>query len=315
MKSFIAFTSLLSTVAAHGMVTSPPPRALGLNFKDACGEQLFNNQNADPYGNIQALAQLIKADDFNATACDLAFCKGYQFSDANAADIQQFTAGQTLPMKVEIRAPHTGVANVSIVDAATGVMIGSPLISFTNYASTATGVAPNNTDFSVTLPDVSSQCATTGACVLQWWWDSPEVDQTYMNCIDFTMGSGSGSTPTTSSSPSSAPVTSVAPTTTLATVITTPTPVPTTLATVTTTAAPATSTAPAEGTGDDECDATEPEDPEEGDDGEGDDDECEVPEPEEPEEGDDGDDECDAPEPEEPEDPSTCKDEVVFVDE
>ncbi|EOO00989.1 putative chitin binding protein [Phaeoacremonium minimum UCRPA7] len=296
------------------MVTSPTPRALGLNFKDACGEQLFNNQNADPYGNIQALAQLIKADDFNATACNLAFCKGYQFSDANAADIQQFTAGQTLPMKIEIRAPHTGVANVSIVDAATGAMIGSPLISFTNYASTATGVAANNTEFSVTLPDVSSQCATTGACVLQWWWDSREVGQTYMNCIDFTMGSGSGSSPTTSSSPSSVPATSVAPTT-LATVVTTPSAGPTTLATVTTSSAPATSTAPVDDTGDDECDATEPEDPEEGDDGEGDDDECDATEPEDPEEGDDGDDECDAADPEEPEDPTTCEEEVVFVDE
>lgn len=294
MKSFVAFASLLSTVAAHGMVVSPKARALGLNFKDACGEQLFNNQNADPYGNIQALAQLIKADDFNATACNLSFCKAYQFSDANAADIQQFTAGQTVPIKVEIRAPHTGVANVSIVDATTGATIGSPLISFANYASTATGVAANNTDFSITVPDLGSQCTTAGSCVMQWWWDSREVDQTYMNCIDFTMASsGSGSTPVSSTAPSSTPTTTAAPSSVAP--VSSAAGIPTTLATVTTPAAPATSTAPA-GTGDDECEDVDPEDPEGDDDGE-------------------DNDECDTTEPEEPEDPDTCEEEVVFVDE
>lgn len=124
--------------------------------------------------------------DFDASACDLSLCKGLQFAD-NAANIQQFTAGQVLPMTVQIKAPHTGDANVSVVDTKTNSVIGTPMIEWPVYASNSAGIPENNTEFEVTLPNVGDQCATAGDCVLQWWWDSREADQTYMSCVDFTM--------------------------------------------------------------------------------------------------------------------------------
>ncbi|KAK1586105.1 uncharacterized protein LY79DRAFT_591021 [Colletotrichum navitas] len=189
----LAVLSFAAAVSAHGKVTSPPPRVAGQAFQEACGNTLLNTEKSDPFGNIQGLAQQA-GRSLDASKCDLALCKGYKFAD-NAANVQSFAPGQKVDFKVDIRAPHTGVANVSVVDTTKNSIVGSPLISFTNYASTKTGVAANNTAFSVTLPQsLPASCATAGNCVLQWWWDSREAGQTYMSCVDFTSaGSGSGS--------------------------------------------------------------------------------------------------------------------------
>ncbi|KAA8651648.1 uncharacterized protein ATNIH1004_000539 [Aspergillus tanneri] len=72
---------------------------------------------------------------------------------------------------VDLRAPHTGVANVSVVDTASNTIIGTPLKSWDEYASTATSVKDNQTSFSVATPDeLGNKCSKTGACVLQWYW-------------------------------------------------------------------------------------------------------------------------------------------------
>lgn len=187
MKSVAALTTIITLAAGHGIVTSPPARQVGDAFKAACGEQPFNNQKGDPYGNQQQLEQNASSQkDFNATSCQFFMCKGYQLAD-NTANVQSFTAGQTVQMKVDIRAPHTGDCNVSVIDLGTNTVIGTPMIEFQNYASTSTGVAKNNTDFEITMPDVAAQCGQAGQCAVQWWWDSREADQTYMSCIDFTM--------------------------------------------------------------------------------------------------------------------------------
>jgi hypothetical protein len=118
-------------------------------------------------------------------------------------------------LTVDIRAPHTGIANVSVVDTASNSVIGSPLISWSVYASTATGVTKNETDFSVTIPDdLGNKCATAGDCVLQWYWYAQSIDQTYESCIDFTVGGSSSSSSSSSSvevSSSTAPVETSAP--------------------------------------------------------------------------------------------------------
>ncbi|KAH8887616.1 hypothetical protein GQ53DRAFT_749694 [Thozetella sp. PMI_491] len=205
MHSQILSAALFAaSVAAHGMVKSPTPRSVGDAFKAACGQQVFNNQAADPNGNIQGMAQVAQGQsDFNAAECNLSLCKGYKFAD-NTANVQSFSPGQTVDFQVSIVAPHTGVANVSVVNTQTGAMISDPLISFENYASTATGVAANNTAFSVTLPDSLPGCDVAGVCALQWWWDARSIDQTYMSCVDFTTGSGSGSGSGSTGSSSSA---------------------------------------------------------------------------------------------------------------
>ncbi|WYZ42548.1 hypothetical protein EsH8_VI_000247 [Colletotrichum jinshuiense] len=240
-SKIISVLSFVAAVSAHGKVTSPTPRVAGDAFKAACGTTMWNTEQSDPYGNIQGLAQQA-GSSLDASQCQLELCKGYKFADNT--NIESYTPGQTVDFKVEIRAPHTGVANVSVVDTTSNSIIGSPLISFTNYASTKTGVAANNTAFSVTLPDtLPSNCGTAGNCVLQWWWDSAEAGQTYMSCVDFTSGSGSGSD-------SGAATPSAASPTTLQTVAT-PTATPSTPATgssdeasdpVATTAAPAATT-------------------------------------------------------------------------
>ncbi|KAI8293149.1 hypothetical protein K4K59_005906 [Colletotrichum sp. SAR11_240] len=212
-SKIVTVLSFVAAVSAHGKVTSPTPRVAGDAFKEACGTTMWNTEQSDPYGNIQGLAQQA-GSSLDASKCELALCKGYKFADNT--NIQSYSPGETVDFKVEIRAPHTGVANVSVVDTTSNSVIGEPLISFTNYASTKTGIAANNTAFSVTLPDsLPSNCGTAGNCVLQWWWDSAEAGQTYMSCVDFTSGSGSGS----GSSGSTTPASSAAPTT-LATVAT-----------------------------------------------------------------------------------------------
>lgn len=136
---------------------------------------------------MQQLQQLAKSQQgFDATKCNLSMCKGLQFSD-NQSKLQNFTAGQVVPMKVDIKAPHTGVANVSVVNTQTNSVIGEPLMEWSVYASNSAPIPANNTQFSITMPDVSSECGTAGNCAVQWWWDSRSADQTYMSCVDFTM--------------------------------------------------------------------------------------------------------------------------------
>ncbi|KAL2069914.1 hypothetical protein VTL71DRAFT_14593 [Oculimacula yallundae] len=187
--------SLLATVSAHGFLTAPAPRVAGDAMKAACGQQVFSNQKSDNGGNIQGELQVAKSQkDYDATKCNVWLCKGFQFAD-NAANIQSFTPGQVVPFKFDIRAPHAGVANVSIVDTATNSVIGSPLISFADFANNARPKADDQLSFSVTIPsDLGSKCSVAGACVIQHYWDARSIDQTYESCVDFTVGgSGSGS--------------------------------------------------------------------------------------------------------------------------
>ncbi|KAL1869132.1 hypothetical protein Daus18300_005668 [Diaporthe australafricana] len=201
-KQITAAALFAAGVSAHGRVTSPTPRPLGDAMKAACGDQVWNMQSSDNNGNIQTMAQIgTSQSDFDATACHLWQCRGYQFGDATDASIQSFTAGQKVPFVVDIAAPHTGVANVSVIDLAANSIIGDALISWDDYASTATGVTADDENFSVTIPsDLPSTCATKGGCALQWWWDARSIDQTYISCVDFVVGGASGSSSGSSSS-------------------------------------------------------------------------------------------------------------------
>jgi hypothetical protein len=227
MKSFtaaISLAALVSTVAGHGSFTSPAPRKAGQAMAKTCGQQMYNNQAADAYGNIQGEMQVAKGQsDFDAAACQVWLCKGFKFED-NSDNVQTYTAGQTIDMKFEVRAPHTGTANVSIVDTATGSVIGSPLISWDVFASNSVPNQADQASFSVTIPkDLGDKCSTAGNCVIQHFWDARSIDQTYESCIDFTVsGSGSGSGPSKPSKPSSSPTpsSSTAPVVTSAPVVT-----------------------------------------------------------------------------------------------
>ncbi|CVK88214.1 uncharacterized protein FMAN_05061 [Fusarium mangiferae] len=311
MKNAAALLTLLPLVAAHGFVKSPPPRKPGNAFKAACGEQPFYQQSADINGNVQGIKQVV-GSNFDAKECNLWLCKGFQFDD-NKDNVQSYKLGEKIDFDVNIAAPHTGYANVSVVKTSTDKMIGEPLIEFENYAANA-GLNPNNTAFSVTLPEsLGGECTKAGDCVLQWFWDAPDIDQTYESCVDFVVGAGSGSgsgsgSTKPSSAASAAPVATSAPAaekpsaTTLEAVAVTSSALGPVFESVTTAVPEPTATTPDAGD-DEDCDDEEPVD--EGDDEDcededeptpsaaaetGDDEDCD--EDEEPETGDD--DECPA---------------------
>ncbi|KAJ9487234.1 hypothetical protein VN97_g6073 [Penicillium thymicola] len=244
MKNFtpaLAFASIISLANAHGFITKPEARQPGTAMGAACGQQVLSNQGSDKYGNIQGELQVASSqDDYKEADCDIWLCKGYKFDD-NKDNVQSYKAGQKVPFTVDIRAPHTGVANVSVVATSSNKVIGAPLISWDVYASTASGVKADETDFSVTIPDdLGSQCATAGDCVLQWYWYAESIDQTYESCVDFTVG-GSGSAPVASSASSAS---EVAVTTTPSGAVQTPT----TAASTTAAAEPSSSTVAAQPT-------------------------------------------------------------------
>ncbi|KAH8112845.1 hypothetical protein DFH11DRAFT_1728196 [Phellopilus nigrolimitatus] len=183
--NILAAIALAASAAAHGNVNSPPARSVGSAMVSTCGSTVSGMLQSDIYTNQQQL-EMNSNNAAYTDACQLFLCKGTQFAD-NTANVQRFSQGQTVPMEVFIQAPHTGVANVSVVNLKTNSVIGSPLIYWSDYASTSHTIPANNTQFSVTIPtDLGSTCSTAGDCALQWWWDARPIDQTYMACVDFT---------------------------------------------------------------------------------------------------------------------------------
>jgi predicted carbohydrate-binding protein with CBM5 and CBM33 domain len=211
MKSYsaaVALAGFVSSVAAHGFISSPTPRMPGKGLQEVCGDQIYYQQSGDHFGNVQGALQNFQGDHPD---CRMWHCKGVPFSDAG--EVFSYTPGQVIPMEIEIRAPHDGVANVSIVKTSTDKVIGEPLISWDKYALTSSPVSahPEWTKFDITMPDVSSECAKAGDCVIQWFWDAPSIDQTYESCIDFSMGGGSGSSGNNSAPAPTKPSASAAP--------------------------------------------------------------------------------------------------------
>ena len=236
MKSFastlVAAGGMIASVNAHGFVTSPPARMPGDAMQEACGMQVYYNQMGDNYGNVQGELQVAATqNDYKEDPCNIWMCKGFKFAD-NKDNVQSYSAGETVPITVDIRAPHTGYANVSIVKTSTNTMISDILKSWDVYASTSSPIPDGNENFEITMPDVGGECATAGDCVIQWYWNAPDIDQTYESCIDFTMsGSGSGSGAggaNTKVVETSAAATSAAPSTTAAAVTTSAAQAPTT---------------------------------------------------------------------------------------
>ncbi|KAK9776872.1 hypothetical protein SCAR479_06610 [Seiridium cardinale] len=210
MKYAITFgAAIVPLVAGHGLLTSPTPRKAGSALESVCGSQIYNNMNSDAYGNIQGETQLIQSDFTDE--CNLWLCKGFQFSD-NSDNVQSYTEGEVVDMTFDIRAPHTGTANVSIVDTATNTVIGDELAYWSVFASNSQADAANETSFSITIPTLDGKCATAGECVIQHYWNSDSAGQTYESCIDFTVGGSSsgGSSSSAAASSSSAAATSAA---------------------------------------------------------------------------------------------------------
>ena len=188
----MASASMIALASAHGFIISPSPRMPGSAMADTCGEQMYNNQMGDNYGNVQGQLQVTNGqDDYDAAACKVWLCKGYKYDD-NTDNVQEYSVGQEVDIEVDIRAPHTGVANVSVVSTSSDSILGSALMSWDEYGSNAYTIPEDQEKFSITIPEEASECSSPGDCVIQWFWDAADINQTYESCIDFVVGGGSG---------------------------------------------------------------------------------------------------------------------------
>lgn len=194
LLSVMLAASAATLTNAHGYFTSPKARQPGPAFEAACGQQAYDNMAADINGNIQGLEQITaNQPDYNAKTCHLWKCKGMKYAD-NTANVQQYTAGQTVPLNFQIVAPHSGYANVSIIDlTGDGGKVLAQLKSWKQYALTSIPIKESWEKFSVKMPSsLESQCAKPGQCAIQMYWNAPSIDQTYESCIDFTLGGSAG---------------------------------------------------------------------------------------------------------------------------
>ncbi|KAF2464277.1 uncharacterized protein BDR25DRAFT_296911 [Lindgomyces ingoldianus] len=189
MHFSIPLLALVPTVLGHGLIQTPPSRPVGSAIMSACGNGVVAQIKADNTSHVEGLPEAAAKDKaYQAAKCNLWLCKGLQFAD-NANNTQTWTAGQVVPIKVWVRIPHEGSANVSIVDTKSNKIIGDMLKVWSKgYApgNTEAGVPKDQKEFSVTIPTgLEEKCATAGDCVLQWWWYGTGAKQTYESCVDF----------------------------------------------------------------------------------------------------------------------------------
>ncbi|KAF2438650.1 hypothetical protein P171DRAFT_371587 [Karstenula rhodostoma CBS 690.94] len=176
-------------VLSHGIITVPPSRAIGPAITTACGQAITSAIKSDNTSYVEQLTKIASSDNkFDRAACNLYLCKGLQFSD-NSANVQTWKAGDVVPVKIWLRIPHEGIANVSIVSTKQNKLVGDFLKIWTKaYApgKSEQDVPLEQRDFSVTVPSgLETTCANAGDCVLQWWWLGTAAKQTYESCVDF----------------------------------------------------------------------------------------------------------------------------------
>ena len=158
-------------VHGHGLISSPAARAPGDATAAACGPKIAAEIAGDPTSHVEGLPELGASDpEFDAALCNPWLCKGLQFGD-NAANVQEFVAGQTVEVQVDLTIPHVGSANVSVVDTAANAVLGDPLVLWpSGYADERefyAGTTPKDqTDFEIVIPDdLGGKCAEPGECV------------------------------------------------------------------------------------------------------------------------------------------------------
>ncbi|KAG9112972.1 hypothetical protein FRC07_007840 [Ceratobasidium sp. 392] len=184
-SGLFTLAALASYVAAHGILTAPPPRALGSAMISACGAGAVSAQQGNVKGPIES--QIAKIDSgYNAAKCNLFLCRGQQFAD-NTSKVQKYKPGQTVNFVLDIENHHpVGYANVSVIATATNKAIGSPLIAWNPYF-TGYPYPKEQENFNVVIPSLGGKCTVAGECVLQYHWYSVTDKQTYQNCVDFTV--------------------------------------------------------------------------------------------------------------------------------
>ncbi|KAJ4356551.1 uncharacterized protein N0V89_004585 [Didymosphaeria variabile] len=198
MLSTLATVLLLApAVLSHGIIMNPPSRATGPGQTTACGQAIVSAIKSDNTSYVEQLTKLASTDSkFSAAACNLYLCKGLQYAD-NSANVQTWKAGDVVPVKIWLRIPHEGIANVSIVSTKQNKVVGDFLKVWTKgYApgKSEADVPIEQREFSVTVPSgLETTCAMAGDCVLQWWWLGTAAKQTYESCVDFKIAASGAS--------------------------------------------------------------------------------------------------------------------------
>ena len=165
-----ALLTLVPSVLGHGLITSPPSRPVGPAIIANCGPKVEQDIRLDNTSHVEGLPELAARDTaYKPASCNLWLCKGLQFADNPANNTQTWSAGQVVPVKVWLRIPHEGSANVSIVDTKSNKIVGDMLKVW------AKGYAPgkkesdaplDQKEFSVTVPEgLEEKCAKAGDCV------------------------------------------------------------------------------------------------------------------------------------------------------
>ncbi|KAF2114002.1 hypothetical protein BDV96DRAFT_106420 [Lophiotrema nucula] len=185
-----ALLALIPSVLGHGLIQTPPSRPVGDAIVANCGNGVTTQIKQDNTSHVEGLPEAAAKDkNYNAAKCNLWLCKGLQFTDNPTANIQTWKAGDVIPIKVWVRIPHEGSANVSIVDTKTNTLVGTALKAWAKgYApgKSESDVPADQKQFSVTIPTgLETKCANAGDCVLQWWWYGTGAKQTYESCVDF----------------------------------------------------------------------------------------------------------------------------------
>jgi hypothetical protein len=164
LYSYLFFAT---SVVGHGLITSPPARAVGPAMVSACGASVAALVTADDTSHVEGMPEAaLNEQTFNASRCNVFLCKGLQFED-NIANVQTLQPGQVVNMQASIPIAHEGPMNVSVVNTKMNMAIGGPLISFVSYADESLPQLPaNNTNFNVTIPrDLGNTCSVPGTCV------------------------------------------------------------------------------------------------------------------------------------------------------
>lgn len=170
---YISIAALLSAavlptiISAHGLITSPAPRAVGAASLAACGSAVTKQIVADNTSHVEGLPEAAAtASDYHAKDCNLWLCKGLQYAD-NTANVLALSPGEVVHIDAYIRIKHAGTANVSIVDTKTDTIVGNQLLYWSNYADEKLSSLPaNNSAFDVTIPrSLDGNCLKPGDCV------------------------------------------------------------------------------------------------------------------------------------------------------
>jgi hypothetical protein len=165
----LALAALPGLVSAHGLVSAPLyTRAPGAQTAAVCGNTMVTFYKGDPTSYPEALMRANPSglkDGYNAAACNLWLCKGYQFGD-NTANVQTYAVGQTVDMEVKVRIAHSGYANVSVVDTGANAIVGGMLKVWESGYAASTNLPADQAKFSVKIPEAAAErCTKPGVCV------------------------------------------------------------------------------------------------------------------------------------------------------